>query len=518
MGVTSKILDIQFLLDSNNHNTAKNLSSPCLHSGDAFNGYAGIHFIKRYGNAEIIMNIDRDELPWTYDFSFGLDGPYNCFIQVLDDFGCPGDDTEHAVMCVPVGKNVPFPVALINADVLPCYAPGTIIFGQAACHATQIEFATTPDELFADLDARNREIVSQLEGLIYIDQDGKGGMRCGVWGKVIGSGAYKVDCKIDGELDHPGIPFVDINTSAGPARISFPYGKILDDEKGFLDKINSDECYVRAHFIMSLDVAVGEYQHGAIFDESHLLRVVADATCNGRFERLNKCFDADIVIKGKRETVGKAIALDTLKKIYENQRNANIQFKWVLLEANEDVPDHLRKDPNRKQGLRLFIRNAKGNIFFSDVFIELNEDGLITRLTYDYDWDPSFKEIQIDDIPSYGISSVESFNIVKPKEECNKMLDSLIRGDLSQCATFYACLSEDAEFDKHGEIYKGRSNAYYWFRDFLENININPEYIMTTEGGTGVRDESFLYMFYLMFNDEGKIETIRVTYALVKDK
>lgn len=513
MGITSNFFHSHlFLVDIDN---PKNYGKECLITPSLiFNGYQGRHYYKNIGSAEIIANaIEEDETTKIVGISVGVRGSNNCFLKIVYDAGTIEEDLERIVLCETIDSSNgrDFPVCLINSDVLPSFSTETTIFGQFVSYTTEIKLASSPNELFIDCFDPKKKAMRNSEGHFF--RDSEDNVICMTWGKIKRKGILRIPYMLTNikgkKVQHPGLPFFEMETILGDMTFYMAPAQIFMD-KILYAKLLEDECYVMCSFVISIDVAVGEYQEGAIFDESHILRLLGDSLEKGTFERLENTLKDDVIVAGKETTWNKRDSLLRFRSVFYEQIKQNAKITTELIKVKKVLLKNSSLTEG-KLGLKLVRISDKKVMGYA--FLELSGDHLISSISFCYE-DNIFEEeiIKRSNILSFGLSPGKLSTIkTKTELELRQLLDNIIRGKTSDYSILFASLANDAIFNDDGTSYIGKANAYYYFDYVIKKMREKKIEIFTTTHNTAVIYKDYCYVFTIYMNTRGKIGIIKLS-------
>lgn len=511
MGYTSNfIYEHLFLLDVKE--PEKSLAPKCIQEPElVFKGYGATHYYKSLNSAELIANtIDVNGTPKITGISAGVKGNYHCFLRAEEECVTPDKDIERVLFCEAIDQRNgrPFPVSLVNSDVLPGFETGTTIFGQVIGYATDIKLAPSPTKLFETYSESARLAMFNCEGNILTKVGQGGGLSCGIWGKILYTGVDPVDyiIPLDGQkkLQHPGIPYFIINSTIGLLKIVVQMRDFISDDK-FRNNLTAEEQYVFCSFGLALDVAVGEYQHNAIFDESHLVRLFANVLNTGHFWRLGPCCSKDVISHGKETTNGIEATIERFNQIYQKQKEEKLEL-YCKIEKVTSIKEKNCKLRIGQLGVLLARSRGKGSI--GHVFLDFDESMKIKEINFFYDdYQFTTEVIEYDDILSFGIrASRLQQNNARSKEQIIELLYLLSNGELEDGTELYESLEDDAEFLRSKQSYTGKDNVYLMLRKCVDSIGSTRQVIRRLEDGILIEDSNT--QINIVFSKDIKIKQI----------
>ncbi|MBQ0071391.1 MAG: hypothetical protein KBS81_05995 [Spirochaetales bacterium] len=511
MGTTERLFRTHFFF-TDVENPTEELSPACLQlPSRVFRGYYGKHHYVSYGAAEAVVNTveNEDGIEELVGMSYGVSGPYNTFLEIKGHYIKSKDDLEQVVLCEKTdGSNGgEFPVCLINADVLPWYEPGTILFGQMASYAVTMELYSSREECLDHFPPLLRDAMVQSEGHILMETHGPGEISS-LWGRVVNRHMLPVARKVKGR-PHPGLPYFEVETTLGRLGMVIPSQKMF--EPGFIDRLNQPDCYVYTRFILTLDVAVGEYQEGAVFDENHLLKVLGSSLSSGAFLRLYRNLSEDCVLSGNATVEGRQTIKEYLEEIYRNQK-ANGATLTTFMGVVDKTGDGgvFQKG---KECLILVSSETKSLVGFA--FITLNKDHQIDWIEFSYD--PGAYRVNVvapRDAQSFGVSMEKAKEVsLKSPSEWATILASWWNGKKTDTTEIYGSLLPEVCFFTRENPRRGRDNVYLLLAE-VGRVNRNSSSYFFSEGDHVVHPCLGFDEIYTVRTDKaGRIESIEKGYA-----
>ena len=249
-------------LDSLTEDSWRKLKGYALEYGTLFRGYAAFYRYVCMGNSEISFRMS----PVAWEGNKAV------------DFVCAGYDANFRsstfwyckVAACHEEKN-----GDIYADVLPSISPGDILCMQMVCFSKRAAY-TTPLEIAAE---RNTSLsLCPLVGTIIPSPESVEGEAAEADGEKLVSftaGIVAVRFQASGKMELYGedtVVSVTVETSCGRIAVVHRLEGLSERERALIQPGN----IVHVQGWLSADVAVGEYQGGAIFDLMHDLRLLAD--------------------------------------------------------------------------------------------------------------------------------------------------------------------------------------------------------------------------------------------------
>lgn len=359
-----------------------------------FRGYSGTYYYRNLGVAEFsVEEIEKDDGAKEFrGFSTHLMGShsYRMKISALMRSG----DMKCCCLCSPSeDDSLVIPVSFVMGDVMPSLLPGDSVFCQTVAFLYSGRFYASDEDAENDSEvAQQRKLVTQEPGFVFFRGDGSPL-----------DGYLPVYTEVHSLKRYPSyIQTEDRFFSIFTVEAVLPFGEVtLAVSEGYLtpriirmlERGESVMMYGYLHF--SGDVAVGEYQNGAVFDEAHLLRVLRDAleTCN--LERLERTLSPDCEYYGTegRRLCGRADIVSQMRRVLDAQHENrdDIQHQAVATVIEVTDPDRAEYGIG-KQCLLSYSVNSKGGAQCI-IFIEV-EDSKISTLKFRYE---SYYRMKVDE-------------------------------------------------------------------------------------------------------------------------
>ncbi len=300
-------------------------------------------------------------------------------------------------LCSPLDNDTfVIPVSFVMPDVLPSILPGdTILFQGIASLYSGRFFSSTED---ADNDkevSEQRRITATELGFIpkfvFYKRDGSTSEPDGltpVYTKVHDLRRYKSKLQVENSFPSPifrprFICTVEADSPFGEVTIAFPEDWI---SPVIIDRLeNNLDVYMYGLIHFSGDVAIEEYQKGAIFDEYHLLRVLRDSLERGDFKRLEKNLSQSCEYYGYRgrRLSGIKDIIFKMSDVYCAQHEDKRDIAHYAIATVIDYTDENKAEYKKgKECLIPYSINSHGAQCAA--FIEV-EDGKISKLKFDYE-------------------------------------------------------------------------------------------------------------------------------------
>lgn len=378
--------------------------------GRVFAGYSGnMYSHTEYGNAEIYscLLVNEDEKRIELErFDIQVSGP--CVWKVRFSDMSLKNETPYNMVRLSAVKNTEsggFTIMqLINADVLPSFLEDDEIEAQVVAYAIDVNYYADEDA-FADT-------IPECEGMKF--EEFNGHKLLPAMGSVFPNGfmhghLVKEDgsCEQDDSADEL-VAITGVVKSAYVKSVQLNDETIakfivtrIDTQFGELDIVHSrpmisDEeasmikegAIVQAVAILSGDVAINEYENGFVKDHKNDLAALRYALIKGNASRLKLIMTDDVVyesVNSDSDINGKECVIERLDYIHANTKSEYFGYLATL------------ENDNPGERVIILAENEEDNLT-SIVRIDVNEDGLITKIKVSNDSNIKFK---IDERPVY---------------------------------------------------------------------------------------------------------------------
>lgn len=261
------------------------LENLAQNSGIIFNGYHGYYKYLCLGNSEISFRMKP--VKWDgntavefvcdgYDVGFRSDTFWRGLVSAVHDIQGDEGGVCIDVMADTSEKGWYVPVTLMHADVLPSIAYNDEIVMQVVCFPKKITYFESAQDEKEPLSF----IIRPIAGTIipysriarkFIDNEESRDPRMVIFSARISHVRYH---QPESARFAPKVPIVcvTVQTTNGPLDIAHVLNDLSERQQSLIKPGN--DVQVLGWF--SVDVALGEYQGGAIFDQHHNLRLPAD--------------------------------------------------------------------------------------------------------------------------------------------------------------------------------------------------------------------------------------------------
>lgn len=347
-----------------------------------FKGYRGVSYYVNAGEAEFSVTVVDDGkggktgvAPNTH-----FRGYHNYMMRIErvirnDDGGC-------ICLCAPQIKDgvfsskTPLPVSLVMPDVLPSILPGDRIYFQGVAFFIDGAFFKSLEEATdaIGLDSKDGALPS---GMVFLGRRGyENYSYVQFYTKVKDLRVY-----IPVTEGCSPIYTVECETTVGEWTIVVPEYAL---GHGILERLSSgEELVLWATVALSGDVAIDEYQGGAVFDEEHLLRLLRYSLETGDFKKLENNMSEDCSYVGSKVVLkGRGDILGHLEYIYTEQHKREEDINYFLMGTITGKKDEDKCEYGEgKRCILPIVRDEKG--FSGQGFIKV-EGGKIVSIEFVY--------------------------------------------------------------------------------------------------------------------------------------
>lgn len=378
--------------------------------GRVFCGYSGnIYSHATYGHAEIYscLTINEEEKRVEIErFDIHVSGP--CVWKVLYSEMITKDETPYNMARLCAVKNADSGgftiIHLINTDVLPSFLEDDEVEAQVVAFAHSVNYYADEEAFAATIPECEGMKIEHLNGqkllpamgsvlpngFLYghvVKEDGSCNQDDSLDELVVITGivknAYVKSVKLE---DEPISKFIvtRIDTQFGELDIIHSRSMITDDEASII----KEGAIIHAVAVLSGDVAIKEYENGLVKDHKNDLAVLRYVILNGNASRLKLIMTDDVTydsVNADQLIKGKSNVIDHLNFVQENTESEYFAYLATLEIVN----------PGERC---IVLAEDDANNLTTIVRIEVNRDGLITKITADNDSSINFK---IDEKPSF---------------------------------------------------------------------------------------------------------------------
>ena len=348
--------------------------------GKPFYGYYGMYIWTNIGYLEPNLHIEKvNGQNNVVGFTSNVSGN-SLWELVVSEHGVQdnedGEDMLSKVVSFtrPDNMNGNLSLYLVNADVAPDFYPGDTYTLQVTGIVNEVKLFETEEKYHEGFNF-GKIMGSRVEikaGCIL-----SLGTSCVITGKIT---EIFDKFSFDGKGNKITIKCACVETNYGVLEVLFQESVIENDERELL----KPGSYIKAAGTMLGDIAIKEYQQGAIFDEEHLIRVVRGCAENKNFKRLTHIFaeDCRYTHLDGSVTEGKQNVLEYFNKSTTAMNNGNTSVEACVGTVEGYL--HGAKESDYKEfavGRKcVALRYDENEEFVSQIFITLNDDKKIQEI------------------------------------------------------------------------------------------------------------------------------------------
>jgi len=351
--------------------------------GKVFRGYRCNYLYKNFGYAEMIVTtVDEDNNGNNRVVGFNNHKIGNCFWKLkvaapeIFDRDEMNPYTFRVVFKDLDGKGV-FPINLIHADVIPSYLENDIVCMQVVAFPLSVDYYATED----DCDNAHKMVLMGKPLVV-----GNGIFPVGLFGKdeeckdVVSLKGQVIDVnKRKIFVDDREIEFLDvtIDTRIGPIELAHT----IDFVKEAQHELIKPGSLIETSCILSGDVAIEEYQGGAVYDEENELRLIRSCMKHGDFDRLWKALAEDCSYLTPITSVhGKQDVIARLNSGFQRTKKEQVEHFTSLATVGkiEEEKSHLAKYGIGKRCIAL--ASNEPDAYNGWMFLSTNEEGKIRMI------------------------------------------------------------------------------------------------------------------------------------------
>ena len=377
------------------------LLSIIVEEGKPIVGYSGnLYFNQHYGDAEFIVRTkvarEENELQIT-GFDTHSGGPCVWELKVINDSLAPHDSDVNECRCLFKRANDEqgmVVVNLMNASVLPSYLEDEIIKAQMIAFPVSMHY-------YVDAAAYEDAQKEEADGSRWMISDGSIFPVQFLYIHRPEQDESKKDYSLDDQVMIRGtvkhlyygkLKFGEEETN-GFIRcfIDTQYGMLelihTKDQIAAAERVNlSVGSTVAATCVLSGDVAIYEYESGAVFDEDHDLRLLQYVLIRGNAQRATHAFAENVSYfsdASGKEIHNRDEVISWLQYVNDQNKGKYHVYLATIIAIEEDPS----KEPLRyKAGQRcLVLTKSSIDNCESIVFSDINDNGRIERLTVSKD-------------------------------------------------------------------------------------------------------------------------------------
>ena len=356
-----------------------------MEEGELFKGYYGNYIWRRLGYLELNFHISPSEdSNVVTGFTSNVSGN-NFWRMAVTTHGIVEmpveDDDKHDYLsrCInfthPETHEGNVPINLVNADVVPDFYPGDTYTMQVVAFADSVEY-------YKDEEEYKQKPLTTLKGMPVLFRMNS---VMGIIDGCIAVGEIKnVNKKHSYNAKGKRVEFyaIEIQTDYGVLEILHSEACVNDSQKDLI----KPGMIIKAPCVLFGDVAVGDYQQGAILDEAHISRLLRGCFDSGDFTRVSRLladdckyirFDGSFAADGGKEVF--AFLTRAAKGLNAEEKNLSAYPATLVSydEQNEVAPE----DIEHKIGTPIIaISHKAGEAPNAFLVIKLNEENKISEI------------------------------------------------------------------------------------------------------------------------------------------
>lgn len=350
-----------------------------------FKGYGCTYYYKNFGYAEFTTAlVDNSGSKELRGLSRHITGYHNYRMKVVRTLS--KNDNGALCVCSPLcDSTINLLVSFVMSDVLPSLLPGDTVYFQGLAFLYSGKFYSSKKDADNDKEASEERKMTGTEfgfspKFVFFKGDGTADP----------DGFTPIYTKVRDLRRYPSLEpgnticTVEADSPFGEVTIAVPEAYLTPFIISRLEKNLDVFMYGFIHF--SGDVAVGEYQKGAVFDEAHLLRVLREALEKGDLGRLEKNMSKSCEYYGYngRRLNGTEEIMPKMRDVFSAQHENRNDIAYYAVARVVEVLDSLKAEYEEgKECLLQYSINSKGRtqcIIFID-----QENGKISRMKFNYE-------------------------------------------------------------------------------------------------------------------------------------
>lgn len=237
------------------------------------------------------------------------------------------DELSKCVFCTSMSDDDEsiVPVRLVHADVLPCYSPGEPVTMQMAAFPLKISYY--PNEEACD---KVHNIGMFMGKQLRLASDrllNFGGEDCLIKGTVKSIERHKTLTIAGNNAEEREFYYVIIDTQFGELPLCHKIELVSEEERQFF----KEGACVFAYCIISGDVAIENYQEGAVYDEINDLKLIRECLDTKDFQGLS-IYSVTMQYIYQMDMVPEQIPATLLENIYNKLQ---IISRWMKMLSSE---------------------------------------------------------------------------------------------------------------------------------------------------------------------------------------
>ena len=362
MSMSTDCMDLQYLVE--NEKASRELLRMAEEKGRQVPAYSGVYCNLHFNSVQVIAGGVMDPETGTLDLRTGHvhnagTSLWRC--RVLRDITPEGSsELDRRLLVEPVSGRKDFTVVdVMNADILPSYAPGEVIEMQTVAKTHKVLFFPDRESCIRS-EEEWRMVLPRMErtskplregcpiplGFLSSDAPDKGGKGWIVPAAEKDSLVYLKGTVLSRswfDVDVPGPYGKEIQKRVFTCKIGTDFGKlqlILRRDQYHLAVAGTT---IAAFCTIQGDVMIGDYDYGKIVDPDHDRMVLRDAFSSGRMDRLLPVLSEDCAVfveNGGRAAFGREDVVAYLAGLYEQfrRRGDACSFYGVVDSCAEGKP------------------------------------------------------------------------------------------------------------------------------------------------------------------------------------
>lgn len=354
--------------------------------GEVFSGYYGKYVWGNLGLVEMNFHLTPEDEGYAVSgFTSNVSGN-NFWRMAVTNHGLvevPVDDEEenhdylskYIYFTHPETREGNVPINLVNADVVPDFYPGDTYTMQVVAFASEVDY-------YKDEESYMEHPLTMLKGhpvTFALDNV------AGIFNSCVAAGYIKrISKKHSYNSKRERVEFysVEIQTSFGVLEILHSDSCIKEEQKDFI----KPGMIIKALCVMFGDVAVGDYQQGAVMDEAHITRLLRGCFDSGDFTRVSRLLADDckyVRASGEIAADGGKEVLNFLTRVANrlNEEEKNLSAYPAVLSSYREQEEKTVEEIEHKIGTPLIAISHKAEEMPSAILvIKLDKDKKINEI------------------------------------------------------------------------------------------------------------------------------------------
>ena len=346
-----------------------------VENGHVFEGYRGDYIYRSIGYLDLCVHIlpNFDGEKEVVGLSSHVMGN-NFWTMTVGERGVLEEESDLLSKCVFFTKSElsdnQIPIRLMHSDVIPSYAQGEKVVIQVVAFPLSID-------IYENKDAYAESSCPKVMGRSVLVAEGHI-LSLGIDDTSLVTGNIKNLRKLYSSDFEGKKEFycAVVETIYGDLSICFKDDYIKDEDKTIL----REGAYIKTVCVISGDVAIGEYQNGAVYDSVHNTKVLRDAFNNYDFSGCQRIFADNIRYINQNQEVKCVNKVDTIARLQkiatEMECDKKLVFTYLVrLEANKGGA----KEYKIGCTALLLAYDVPAN-FQQVVFVDIDEENRINKL------------------------------------------------------------------------------------------------------------------------------------------